>query len=421
MSEQIILCPHCKKQIPLSEAIERPMREKLALQLEQQIRAKDEEIAREKLALQRKSEEVETARKTVDELVALKLKAGLAKLEHEAKQKAHEQAALELNDLRNQNEEKSRKLQDAQKLELELRKQQRELDEKRQAFELEMTRKLDAERQAIKEQALKSADEAHRLKEQENEKLISDLKKQHDDMKRKLEQGSQQTQGEVLELELESLLINAFPHDLIEPVAKGVNGADVLQKVHTAGGQHCGTIIWESKRTKAWSEGWISKLKEDQRAAKAELAALMSSALPKEINNIGQYSGVWLTNYASTVGLATALRTNLIMLNTAKLANTGKQGKMEELYGYLSGNDFRQRVEAIVEYFTLMQEDLEKEKKAMTLIWSKRQKQIEQVIKNTVGMYGDMQGIMGASLPQIKSLELAPPPETLDFDGGGDK
>jgi len=416
MAEQIINCPHCKQEIPLTEALSQQLRETVLREFEGTARKKNEEFQQKAQALARREMELETARKTVDEQVSLKLKVESAKVEKEAQRKAQESAAVELKDLRNQVEEKAQKLQAAQMAELDLRKQQRQLEEDKKNFELDLARKLDDERQGIREQVQRSIDEEHRIKEEAKEKQIADMRRQIDDLKRKAEQGSQLAQGELLELNLETILRNNFPYDQIEPVPKGVNGADVLQKVCTQNGQCCGTIIWESKRTKAWSEGWIAKLKEDQRAVKAEIAALMSSVIPKEVTNIGNISGVWVTNTVSVVGLAMALRANLTQVAAMKLANVGKQEKMDVLYAYLSGTEFRQRVEAIVEHFGQMQQDLEKEKRAMTLLWSKRQKQIEQVIHNTAGMYGDMQAIMGASLPQIKSLDLNPEPGVLHLE-----
>lgn len=278
-----------------------------------------------------------------------------------------------------------------------------------------MTKKLDSEREKIRHMTLEKAMEEHRLKDLEKENQISDMRKQIDELKRKSEQGSQQRQGETLELELEDILRNEFPLDHIEPVPKGIRGADVLQKVHNQSGC-CGTIIWESKNAKVWKDSWIAKLKDDQRAVKAEIAVLMTTTLPNDVKNFAHINGAWVTNYTSIVGLATALRINLIQVATTKLASEGKNSKMEILYNYLSGSEFRQKVEAIAEAFVSMKKDLDQEKRAMMRIWSKRDKQIERVINNTATMYGDMQGIIGASMPQIESLELKALPAGTDFD-----
>jgi len=210
----------------------------------------------------------------------------------------------------------------------------------------------------------------------------------------------------VLELELENILKAGFLHDLIEPVPKGIKGADVLQKVHNSSGQYCGTIVWETKHTKAWSDGWIVKLKDDQRRIKGEIAVILTTAMPKDVSNFAYINGVWVTDYASMIGLATAIRKNLIEVTNIKLAAVGKKEKMEIVYNYLSGAEFRQKVEAMAEAFKYMKEDLDKEKKAYAKIWAKREKQIEQVTMNIAGMYGDIHGIIGASLPEIKVLEI---------------
>jgi hypothetical protein len=410
MADQVIICPHCHREIPLTEAISHQIREQLRKEFDSEVNKKEQELFQKEQALSEKE-------KVMEEDFAQKIKIEKAKLEEEAKKKAEQTIAVELNDLKAQVTEKDQKLLEAQSAELELRKQRRELEERQRILELEMTRKLDDEREKIREETLSIFTEEHRLKDSEKDKKISDMLKQIEDLKRKAEQGSQQTQGEVLELELEEMLKANFPLDNLEPVGKGKRGADILQRVHNQSGQYCGTIIWESKRTKGWSDGWIDKLKEDQREAKAEIAVLVTTALPKEVNNFTQINGVWVTNFPLAICLAGPLRMTLIQVANAKLSEVGKYEKMEVLYGYLSGPEFRQKVEAIIEAFNLMRKDLDQEKRTMNKIWSKREKQIERVVYNISGMFGAMQGIMGASLPEIKSLEL----KALIEDTGSDE
>lgn len=399
MADQVIICPHCRKEIPLTEAISHQIREQLRKEFDSEVKKKEQELFQKEQALSEKE-------KALEEDFTQKIKIEKSKLEEEAKQNAEQTVAVELKDLKAQVTEKEQRLQEAQNAELELRKQRRELEERQRILELEMTRKLDDEREKIKEETLSIFTEEHRLKDLEKEKKISDMLKQIEDLKRKAEQGSQQLQGEVLELELEEMLKANFPLDNLEPVGKGKRGADILQRVHNQSGQYCGTIIWESKRTKGWSDGWIDKLKEDQREAKAEIAVLVTTALPKEVNNFEQINGIWVTNFPLAICLAGPLRITLIQVANAKLSEVGKYEKMEVLYGYLSGPEFRQKVEAIIEAFNLMRKDLDHEKRAMIKNWSKREKQIDRVVYNISGMFGSMQGIMGASLPEIKSLEL---------------
>jgi hypothetical protein len=399
MTNQVIICPYCHKEIPLTEALSHQIKEELRKEFDAEVKKKEQELTQKEQGLVKKE-------KAMEEEFARKLKLERAKLEQESNQKAKESVALELKDLNEQLKEKENKLQESQKAELEFRKQRRELEEKQKSIELEMARKLDEEREKIREETVKSVSEQQRLKDLEKDKKISDMLRQIEELKRKAEQGSQQMQGEVLELELEEILITNFPLDQIEPVAKGKKGADILQKVHNQHGQFCGSIIWESKRTKLWNDLWIEKLKDDQREAKAEIAVLVTTALPKGVNHFALINGVWVTSYSLAVCLAVSLRMNLIQVANAKMSAVGKYEKMEVLYGYLSGPEFGQRVEAIANAFVSLKSDLDQEKRAMNKIWAKREKQIDRVINNISGMYGDMQGIIGASLPQIKSLEL---------------
>ena len=370
MTKETIKCPDCGAVIELSEAISHDIEVRLKQQYEN-------EIGKTKKAIEEK-----------------------------AKKEAQESLNIKVSDLNDQLEEKTKNLKEAQRQELELRKRQRELVEKEEKLELELSRKIDAERQKIIQKTSKEFEETHRLKDAEKDKQLDDMKKQIDELKRKSEQGSQQMQGEVLELELEESLKEEFPFDVIEPVAKGVKGGDIIQTVKTQSGRICGKILWETKRTKNWSDSWILKLKDDQRDAKADLAILVSETLPKGFHHFRLISGVWVTDILSAVSLALALRVVLIQVARERETQVGKKEKMELAYNYLTGQEFRNRVEAIVESFTAMKADLEAERRAMLKTWAKREKQIERVISNAAGMHGDLQEIAGSSLPTIKMLEL---------------
>jgi len=268
-----------------------------------------------------------------------------------------------------------------------------------------MTRKLDSERKKIEEETSKRISEEQGLKLLEREETIAGLKKQIDELKRRAEVGSQQLQGEVQELDLESFLQEHFIYDELRPVPKGIRGADVLQKISTKNETDCGSILWESKRTKNWSEGWITKLKEDQREAKADIAVIVSDILPKDVSNAGFRNGVWITNRASLHGLAMALRKILTEVAFTKLAAEGKDEKIELLFRYLTGPEFRQRVEAMIETFVAMKQDLDKEKRATIARWGKQEKQIEKIVAVTAGMHGDLRGLIGSSMQSIPALE----------------
>jgi hypothetical protein len=300
--------------------------------------------------------------------------------------------------------EKDKKLQEANQNEIEIRREKIQLEADKKEFELKIQRQLDEERKTIEKEAGEKAAEAEKYKIAQLEKKISDVSKANDELKRKLEQGSQQTQGEVLELELEEMLKAEFPTDEIAPVPKGVNGADIIQKVIDRSGRFCGQIIWESKKTKNWTEGWIAKLKDDQRAVKAELAVIVSAVLPEGVNGFDVRDGVWVCDIKMATALAMVLRKNLEAITAEKAMAVGKDKKMEIIYTYLTGVEFKQRIEAIVEGFSNLKSGLEKEKIAYQKIWAEREKQIEKVINNTVGMYGDLRGL--ASIQEIKMLEL---------------
>jgi len=410
MAEQNIICPFCKKEIPLTQAITQKIEADLRRKMEEDFAKRDNELSGRENTLATKEQAVvksaQELNKKIEDEVARKLILERDNIVKEARKKVETETSLEIKALKEDLESKDRKLQETRQNELNLRKEKSSLEEREKNVDLEVARRIDSERANIYTEASRKAGEEYQLKDKDKDKKITDLIEQIEELKRKAEQGSQQAQGEVLEIELEQMLKLAFPYDIIEPVPKGTKGADVLQKVNNPMGQYCGTIIWESKRTKGWSDGWIDKLKDDQREVKADIAVLMSIVLPKEINGFSQFKGIWVTSYPLAVALAVALRANLIEVASAKQAAVGKVEKMEAIYNYLSGTEFKQKVEAIVEAFVTMNTDLAKEKVAMEKLWAKREQQIKKVVISTARMYGDMQGIIGASLPEIKSLEL---------------
>jgi hypothetical protein len=360
--------------------------------------------------LREQQTQLEQAWLSLDSELAKRLAEEKAKLIAAARQQAQGQISVEIQDLRHQLAEREQKLVEAQQAELALRKQQRELAAQKQALELEVARQIDRERAAIAEQAKAQATEEQRLRLSEKEKLIADLQKQIDVLKQKAGQGSVQLQGEVLELDLESRLRDQFSADALESVAKGQRGADVLQRVRTNTGHDCGVILWEAKRAKNWSGGWIAKLKEDQREAKAELAALISQTLPQDVRGFGFVDGVWVCDFNSMIPLAVALRQGLVSAAMARVSEVGRQGKMEQLYQFLTSIEFRQRVEGVVEAFKTMREDLEAEKRALTKHWGRREKQLDQAVGHTAMLYGSVQGIVGHNaLPDIVPLQLEEP------------
>lgn len=406
MAEDVVKCPSCGASVPLTEALSSKIREGLKSEYEQKTREQELQIRRREEELRKRASELEESKKSVDETVARRLATERTRMAEAERKKALELFDAELKDLREDKASKDKLLDEFRKKELELLRRTRQMEDEKKALELEAARKLDAEREKIRQDAVNMLSEEHRLRDLEKDKKMADMLKTIEELRRKGEQSSQQLQGEILELDLEAMLKARFPVDVIEPVAKGVRGADIIQRVYTRTGISCGAIAWESKRTKAWNDEWVTKLKDDQREMKAEMAVIVTEALPKALSSFGLVDGVWVTTVPLAGCLAEALRATLAEVSLARLSAVGKNEKMEAIYNYLSGPEFRQRIEGIVEAFRSMKEDLESEKRAMTRIWAKREKLIERVTTNTTGMYGDMQGIIGSTLPEIKTLEL---------------
>ena len=421
MAEPTVICPQCKTEIKLTESLAAPLLDSIRRDYEQRLSQKDAEMAKREAALSERAASVEKAKETLDQQVAQKLQQERVKIAAEEQKKAKltlgndlDQKAKEINMLQEILKERDVKLVEAQKEQAEVIRKQRELDDAKRELDLTIEKRVQADLGSEREKAKKEAEEELKLKVMEKDQTITAMQKQIEDLKRRAEQGSQQLQGEVQELELEALLTAKFPRDTIQPVPKGEFGGDVLQRVVGPLNQICGTILWESKRTKNWSDGWLAKLREDQRAAKAEIAVIISQALPKEVDTFGFLEGVWVADPKVALPVALSLRQTLIEVAAARQASEGQQTKMEMVYSYLTGPRFRQRVQAIVEAFSSMKEDLDREKKVITRQWAKREEQIDRVMQATVGMYGDLQGIAGKTLQEIEGLEFQ---GMLDFKG----
>jgi hypothetical protein len=401
-----ISCPECGTSIEITEALSTQLGDKLRKEFEAKQRERDREFSEKETSLKSQQSEIEKTKKTLDEEIGKRLNVEREKLRAEESEKAR---SLVLADIKEKDAELARikeKLNQTQQAELEVRKKARELEEAKAEFDLTLSRTLDQERGKIRLAAKKEADDERSLKDAEKDKLIGDLKTQIDDLKRKSEQGSQQLQGEILELALEDLLRQHFQFDDISPVPKGIHGGDVVHTVRDAAGTVAGIILWESKRTKSWSDSWLPKLRDDQRAAKAQVSILVSIELPKDVPNFKNIDGVWVTSSACAVSVANALRIGLLEVASAKRSVEGRNDKMEHLFSYLAGAEFRHRIEGIVESFVTLKDELETEKRATQRMWAKREKQLERAITQTAGMYGDLDGIIGASLPRIEKLEL---------------
>jgi hypothetical protein len=413
MAEPTIICPKCKNEIKLTESLAAPLIESTRLDFEKRLAQKDLDVAGREKSIQDREVALSKEKSSLETQVNQRVQQERGKIAVEEAKKATlalsndiEQKTKEVSDLQEILKQKDAKLTEAQKTQADLLKQKRELDDAKRELDLTVEKRVQENLADTRKQARKEAEDELKLKVSEKEQTITSMQKQIEDLKRKAEQGSQQLQGEVQELELETLLKTRFPHDTIEPVPKGEFGGDALQRVITPLGQACGTILWESKRTKNWSDGWLTKLRDDQRAAKAEIAIIISQVLPKGVETFGFVEGIWVAQPQTAIPVAIALRFTLMETATARLASEGQQTKMEMVYQYLTGPRFRQRVQAIVEAFSSMKEDLDKEKKVILKQWAKRDEQLERVMQSTVGMYGDLQGIAGKTIQEIEGLDL---------------
>ena len=369
-----IKCPKCGQSIELTEAVKNEWEEEFSKKAEQ--KRKEELIKAEKAGELKAFEKV-----TAD--FDSKLKKSTEEL-NEEKQRSRK--------LIEELSETGRLIRD-----LKRKDEEREIAQQKKLIEVE---------EKIRSEARKKAAEESQLKLMEKDKQLQDALKMNAELSRKLQQGSVQTQGEVLELALEKILKTAFPNDEILPVEKGIRGADIIQKVWDSRGNFAGTIVWESKNAK-WNNEWIQKLKNDQRNMKAEIAVLVSINLPPNIAGASYIEGVWVAERKFIVGLSSALRAGLIQIFHVKKANTGKNSKMETIYNYLSGVEFKQRIETIVEAFGQMQEELEKEKRFFASKWARQEKFLRGIIDHTLGIHGDLKGIMGSTLPELSSMQLS--------------
>ncbi|NPC59307.1 DUF2130 domain-containing protein [Caenimonas soli] len=417
MTEATITCTNCGTAIKLTESLAAPLLQATRQQYENLLAEKDANIAQRETATREKEKALTEARHRLDEQVSEQvegqLKVERSRVAADEARKARQATAAELEgkareiaEMQDVLKQRDLKLAEAQQAQAELIKKQRELDDAKRELDLTVEKRVQAGLTDVRTQAKREAEDGMRLKVAEKDQAIASMQQKIEELKQKAEQGSQQLQGEVLELELEQLLRAKFPFDLIEPVPKGEFGGDALHRINSPSGTACGTILWESKRTRNWSDAWLVKLREDQRSAKAEVCVLVSQTLPKGIETFDLMDGVWITSPRTAIPVAMMLRQGLVDITQTRALSVGQLTKAEMVYQYLTGPRFKQRIEAIVEAFSVMQEDLDRERKVIMKQWAKRQEQIERVMGATVGMYGDLQGIAGKSLHEIEGLEL---------------
>jgi len=397
-SSTSITCPQCGHQFNVEDVLTHQLEEKMRTELALQASALRVEYEKKEKVLQKKGEEIERQ-------VDLKVKAEREKLSEKAKEDAKTEYEQQIKALTNENENRRKQLQGQQRTQIENEQLKRKVADQKAELELEfekqMTERLNVEAEKIRKRESENVD----LKLKEKDKQLEDFKVQLDEMKRKAEQGSMQLQGEVQELALEEILKSLFPFDEITEVGKGVRGADTIQVVKNNLGAECGRIAYESKRTKKFAEDWIEKLKADALLEKADICVIVTQSMPEGVEKIGQKEGVWICQYHDVKGLAMVLRDGLIRVHGAVVSQANKGEKMQMLYDFMTGNEFRMQLEAIVDGFKTLKGGYEDEKLRMQKIWKEREKQLEKVLFNTVGMYGSIRGIAGSSVPEIKMLE----------------
>jgi len=408
--ESKINCPHCGGEIDVQHV--------LAHQLEEDIKKSyNSQLASEKLKFENQAKLLETEKiafeekkKRENELfqdrLDAKVKEEKALLEVKLKAKLEQEKGEEFKLLEKELNEQSEKLKDLSRSKAEISKLIREKSELKEAIEAEAQKSLNQQLTEEKEKIRKIEQEKNELVVREMQKQLDDQKKLTEEMKRKQEQGSMQMQGEVQELAIEDWLTTNFPLDTIEEIKKGARGGDCIQVVHTRNRQNCGTIYYESKRTKDFQPSWIEKFKNDIREKGADIGVLVTEAMPSDMERMGLKEGIWICTYEEFKALSLALRESIILVSNASIAQENKGDKMHLLYDYLTSKTFTMQVEAIVEGFTQMKIDLDSEKRAMQRIWKQREKQIEKVITNTIDMYGSVKGIAGSAIPEVKALEL---------------
>lgn len=387
-----ITCPKCGNSFNAEQVLADEVAEKLKAEYNQKFKGLQAKILKEaeEKELQLKKE-LEQEKKITEEKL---------------KSKVREDFELQLKSFQEDLDRKTKENHELKSKELELMKKARQIEEQKAEMEIDLQKKLLEGQKSIEEAAKRKAEEESQLKLREKDMLVEQLNKQVADMQKRIEQGSTQVQGEVQELALEELLRSIFPFDRIGEVGKGVKGADVIHMVRNSTGKECGTIIYESKRTKNFSADWIEKLKTDLRGQKADIAVIVTEAMPKDMDRFGQKDGIWICSFAEFKGVAAVLRESLLRIYDVRSSQENKGDKMQMLYDFLTGNEFRQHIEAIVEGFSSMKNSLAKERIAMERIWTERDKQLDKVLLNMSGMYGSIKGIAGNAVAEVKLLDV---------------
>jgi len=405
-----IKCPECGNEIDVQDVLKHQVEEQIRQEYNTKLaeEKKKNEVRAKQLADEKEAfEELRQKESEVfQEKLDVKVKEKLKQKEITLKSKIEEENSEQFNELQKELAEKSEQVKDFHKAKGDIERLKREKDELKDAIEAKAQRDLNQKLLEEKEKIRKNEKEKNELALKELQKQLEDQKKLTEEMQRKQDQGSMQMQGEVQELAIEEWLQNQFTLDSIEEIKKGVRGGDCLQIVHTREKQNCGTIYYESKRTKDFQQGWIEKFKNDIREKGADIGVLVTEAMPNDMDRFGLKDGIWICTYEEFKGLCSVLRESIIQINNVVSSQENKGDKMHMLYDYLTSNTFKMQIEAIVEGFSQMKNDLDTEKRSMQRIWKQREGQINKVITNTIDMYGSMKGIAGNAIQSVQALEL---------------
>jgi hypothetical protein len=400
-----IQCPNCKHEFPIENALSQKIEDDIRGKYLKRYNEDKQKLELEKAQLAKESETMKLQAENQDKILEDKLRLAKSQLKEDAIKKAASDMQVQMEMLNKELTEKSQKLKESQVKELELLQKEKQIKEREESLKLDMEKQMLERQKEIEERVKKMESERSDLKIKELEKKLADQVDLAETMRRKAEQGSMQLQGEVLELALEELLKSNFPFDTIEEVAKGTKGADCIQYVKNNLGQMCGKIIYESKRTKAFTYEWIEKLKRDMRAQQADIAVIVTETLPRDMDSFGFKEGVWICRFADVKPLSFLLRDSLVKIYGALVSQENKGDKMQMLYNYLTGNEFRQNIEAVMEGFVSLKDSITREKIQMEKIWKEREKQLDKVLLNTTRFYGSIKGIAGNAIGDIKLLE----------------
>jgi hypothetical protein len=411
MSDISITCPECGVEFELTESLAAPLLEDAKADYEAKLAQKNKELAKQKREMDDRRSELEKAEAALDKTISERLAAEKPKLAAAEAKKARAAFELELQgkaDALSEAETRlkaaDQSLKAAKETEAAYKKKERDLEDRERSLQLTIQEKVDDELKSSRTAIRAEVEREANLKLRAKDVLMESMQTEIENLKRKSDQGSQQTQGEAMERELMDVLSAKFPQDTFTRVPKGVSGGDCMQQIYNSSGKLCGTILWESKNTKNWGKDWLSKLKGDQRAAKADTAILISNVLPEEVTHFAQMEGLWVTGWNCLVPVANSLRHLLIEIASTRRANEGHKEKAALVYEYVTSSGFKHRVQALVETFSAMQNDLNQEQRVIGKQWAKRQAQLDRMSEATTGMYGDLQGIAGNSVPELEGI-----------------